>query len=178
MKAILILPLLSTAAAAIFLPNETPCSYVRCADPCEEAFCGSDENCVTCSAEPGCSPTCVWEGEVCSGFQCVSRSRSACSRVRCASPCLDASCDVDESCETCINEQGCTATCMAGDEVCAGYQCVSSNNSASAEEKRKSDRRKWTRKRRQKRRKGHRRHRHRRKNIRRGNNEARAGPLN
>lgn len=50
-------------------------------------------------------------------------SMSDCARVRCANPCLEASCNEDESCETCT-EEDCTPTCTAGGDVCAGFKCV------------------------------------------------------
>ena len=52
----------------------------------------------------------------------------SCDTVRCADPCSE-SAAVDAcggSCVECTNGRGCTATCTAGNKVCAGWECSSS----------------------------------------------------
>jgi hypothetical protein len=45
------------------------CANVRCADPCFDAVCGTDETCAICAdnEDEGCIGTCIVEGEVCGG---------------------------------------------------------------------------------------------------------------
>ena len=55
------------------------CANVRCADPCFDAVCGTDETCAICTdnEDEGCIGTCIVGGEVCGGYyRCVPSIQS------------------------------------------------------------------------------------------------------
>ena len=55
------------------------CANVRCADPCFNAECGTDETCAICAdnEDEGCIGTCIVGGEVCGGYyRCVPSIQS------------------------------------------------------------------------------------------------------